>query len=164
MKLLFDVDSEHGHVVENGPDGPIYRDDKSLVDDANPRPCFGCKLHVKVGEPDPCTGTLPGTYQACCGHGLDKSPRTGRPNGYVALNDGRVLNFSGCVGAQAIRTAVDAALRNEDLPDGFVFDAERMWWEGLTDAQVAYVRANIVRDLIVMVRDARGGKSLPPPS
>jgi len=72
--LLFSPDSEHGHVVENSPQGVIYRDDGTLVDSLNPRPCLGCKVRVTHGEQDPCIANLPGTSQACCGHGLALSP------------------------------------------------------------------------------------------
>lgn len=159
--LLFSPDSEHGHIVENSPLGVIYRDDGTLVDSQNPRSCLGCKVRVNHGEQDPCIANLPGTSQACCGHGLALSPRLQKPNGYVALNDGRTFRFLGTVGGERIRAAVDSALRGEPLPEGFTFDADKMWWEGLTEAQVAYVRQNTVRGLAELVTEAQDGQ---PPS
>jgi hypothetical protein len=159
-ELLFSPDSEFGHVVENSPKGVIYRDDGTLVDSLNPRSCLGCKLSVRHGEQDPCIANLPGTSQACCGHGLALSPRLQKPNGYVALDDGRTFRFLGTVGGECIRAAVDAVLRGDALPEGFTFDQDRMWWDGLTETQVVYVRQNTVRGLAELVTEAQGG--LPP--
>lgn len=153
--MLFDVDSEYGHVVENTPAGAVYRDDRTPVDPANPRPCLGCGARIKSGMHDPCIADLPGTYQACCGHGLDCAPKSGRPNGYVALKDGRTIEFSGLVGGARIRSAVDAVLAGEALPEGFAF-GERMWWEGLTDAQRAYVQERIPQSLAALVIEVHG--------
>ncbi len=157
--LLFSPDSEFGHVVENSPAGVIYRDDGTLVDGANPRPCLGCQARCAHGEQDPCIANLPGTSQACCGHGLALSPRLQNPNGYVALEDGRTFRFVGTVGGDAIRAAVAAALAGEPLPEGFAYEENRMWWEGLTEVQVAYVRANMIRGLTTLVTAARDGQS-----
>lgn len=154
---LFDVDSEFGHVTENSPQGVVYRDDRTPVDPLNLRPCAGCKLKINRGDHDPCIANMPGTYQACCGHGLAVSPRTGNPNGYVALNDGRRLSFLGTVGGDAIRAAVDAVLRGNPPPEGFAFDTHRMWWDGLTEAQVAYVQGNMKRALGELVTEAQDG-------
>ncbi|MDZ4832860.1 MAG: hypothetical protein SGJ27_03575 [Candidatus Melainabacteria bacterium] len=158
--LLFSPDSEFGHVVENSPLGVIYRDDGTLVDSLNLRPCVGCNVKIARGEQDPCIANLPGTSQACCGHGLALCPRKHTPNGYVGLEDGRTFRFLGTVSGDSIRAAVAAALRGELLPEGFTFDQNRMWWEGLTEAQVAYVRQNMVRGLGELVTEAQGG--LPP--
>lgn len=152
--LLFDVDSEFGHVVENTPSGVVYSDDKTPVDPLNLRPCFGCKLKINRGDQDPCIANLPGTYQACCGHGLAFAPRTRNPNGYAALDDGRRISFEGTVGGERIRAAVAAALAGEPLPEGFTYDETRMWWDGLTEAQVSYVRANMLRVLEELVRES----------
>lgn len=155
--LLFSPDSEFGHVVENSPEGVIYSDDRTLVDSQNPRPCLGCKAVCAHGGHDPCIANLPGTSQACCGHGLAVTPRGQSPNGYVALEDGRMFRFLGTVGAERIRAAVDAALAGEPLPEGFTFDADRAWWEGLTEDQVAYVRSQFTRMLSDLVTEAQGG-------
>ena len=152
--MLFKKDSIHGHVVVDTDSGPIYESDGAPVDKANQRPCLKCGACIKNDEQDPCIANLPGAYQACCGHGLDKSPVHGNPNGYVAFNDGRSIRFSGFVGGERIRAAVDAVLAGEPLPDGFEFDNTRMWWEGLSDAQRAYVQANMTRGLSQLVREA----------
>lgn len=157
--LLYSPDSQFGHVVENSPAGVIYRDDGTLVDDYNQRACLGCLARCGNGEHDPCIANLPGVSQACCGHGLALTPRTQQPNGYVALNDGRTFRFLGTVGGERIRAAVDAVLAGEALPDGFTFDETSMWWDGLTEAQIAYVRANIQRGLVELVTEVRGGTS-----
>lgn len=155
--MLFDKDSQYGHVVVKSPEGPRYESDGTLVDPAHPRPCLGCSAHIESGTHDPCIANLPGAYQACCGHGLDKSPVSGLPNGYVAFKDGRCIRFSGLCGGQRIRQAVEAVLAGQPLPDGFQADNERMWWEGLTDAQRAYVHANITGGLARLVRQAKDG-------
>lgn len=164
MSMLFKLDSEYGHVVEDTPQGPVYQDDRTPVDPNNPRPCFGCKAKIELGSHDPCIANLPGTYQACCGHGQDKSPNSGGPAGYAALKDGRCIRFSGCVGGERIKLAVQAALADPDLddsglPEGFAFDKDRAWWEGLTDAQRTYVQTNIPRGLVKLVTEAKGGDS-----
>lgn len=159
--MLFKRDSVHGHLIVDTPAGPVYEDDGSAVDGANPRPCKGCDARILRGSHDPCIANLPGTHQACCGHGLDCSPVHGLPNGYVALNDGRSLRFSGLLGGERIREAVEAALNGKPLPDGFQFDEKRMWWEGLTDAQRNYVHANMTRGLSRLVEQARPGASAP---
>lgn len=159
--LLFSPNSVFGHVVENSPQGVIYRDDRTLVEDDEPRSCFGCQARCEHGDHDPCITNLPGTSQACCGHGLAVTPRSGQPNGYVALDDGRTFRFLGTVGSERIRAAVDAALKGDPLPEGFTFDEDRMWWEGLSEPQVAYVRAKIAGGIHQLVMEALDGK---PPS
>jgi hypothetical protein len=159
--MLFKVDTAFGHVIEDTPEGPVYRDDRSPVDPQNPRPCLGCNVRIARGSHDPCIANLPETLNACCGHGLDKTPVHGNPSGYVALKDGRCFRFSGCVGGERIRAAVDAALKGDDLPEGFVFDKDKAWWEGLTEAQRGYVHQNMTRALAELVTEAKGGE---PPS
>ncbi len=159
--MLFAKDSVHGHVIEDTPDGPVYEDDRTPFDAGNPRPCKGCNRHIAPGAHDPCIANLPGAYQACCGHGLDRSAVTGGPNGYVAFKDGRTIRFSGLCGGERIRQAVNAVLAGEPLPEGFQFDEDRMWWEGLTDAQRNYVQQQIPQGLARLVQEAKGGE---PPS
>jgi hypothetical protein len=159
--MLFKIDTIHGHVVEDTPTGPIYKDDGTPVDLQNLRPCLGCNKQIGPGDHDPCISELPGTYQACCGHGLEKTPVGERPSGYAALKDGRCIRFSGLCGGQQIRAAVEAALKDEPLPAGFEFDADRMWWEGLTDNQRNYVQANMTRGLAKLVSTVTGQE---PPS
>ncbi len=157
-QLLFEVDTEYGHIVDASPLGPVYRDDGSLVDYANLRPCFGCKVKIEPFGHDPCIAQLPGTIQACCGHGLDKSPRTGIPAGYAALRDGRTIRFSGCEGGERVRQVVESCLAGEPLPEGFNFDADRAWWDGLSDSQCDYVRARIADALLRLVTAVRNGQ------
>ena len=154
--MLFKTDTLFGHVIEDTDDGPVYQDDGSKVDGDNPRPCLGCKVKIQHGEQDPCIANLPGTLNACCGHGRERTPVSGGLAGYVALRDGRTFRFPGTVGGEAVRAAVDLAIADKELPEGFVFDEEKMWWYGLTDAQVAYVHANTRRAIFAdwRVRDA----------
>jgi len=84
--------------------------------------------------------------------------RLQKPNGYVALEDGRTFRFLGTVGGESIRAAVDAVLRGDPLPEGFTLDADKMWWDGLTEAQVAYVRQNMTRGLAELVTEAQDGQ------
>ena len=161
FKMLFKKDSLHGHVIVDTPAGAAYEDDGTLVNGAHPRPCKGCNAHVEPGGHDPCIAELPGTHQACCGHGLDRSPRGNLPNGYVALKNGRCFRFSGLCGGKRIREAVDAALSGNPLPEGFQFDDEKLWWEGLTDAQRNYVHQNMTRGLHSLVEEARPGTPAP---
>jgi hypothetical protein len=153
--MLFEIDSQYGHVVrKDGDDRAVYVDDGTPVDPRNPRPCLGCGAKIKEGEHDPCIANLPGTQYACCGHGLDRAPRHGAPNGYVSLQDGRCFRFSGCTPAHLIKAAVHLALAGQALPDGFEYEAKKAWWEGLTEAQKAYVIANIPRELARLVRES----------
>lgn len=156
--MLFKTDTLFGHVIEDTDDGPVYQDDGSKVDGDNPRPCLGCKVKIQHGEQDPCIANLPGTLNACCGHGRERTPVSAGLAGYVALRDGRTFRFPGTVGGEAIRAAVDLAIAEKELPEGFVFDEEKMWWYGLTDAQVAYVHANTRRAIFVVVREVTAGK------
>jgi hypothetical protein len=158
--VLYKIDSEFGHIIEDTPAGPVYQDDGSPVDPARPRPCAGCSAAITPGSHDPCIANLPGAYQACCGHGLERSPVHGNPAGYVGLRDGRSFRFSGRCGGERIRQATDAALKGDPLPEGFSYDEERSWWEGLTDQQVAYVRRNIPRGLARLVSEATDGAPL----
>jgi len=154
--MLFKTDTLFGHVIdETEPGVVVYRDDGTPVDFANPRTCKGCHAKCQTGGHDPCIANLPGTYQACCGHGLDKTPGDS-PSGYVGLTDGRIIEFSGLMGGKRIREAVDAALAGEALPEGFQF-GERMWWEGLTEAQRAYVHGRIPDGLAILVRESLDG-------
>lgn len=153
--MLFKIDSLYGHVIEDTPAGPVYQDDKSLVDDANPRPCLGCKVEIKGGQ-DPCIANLPEVYQACCGHGLERSATHDGLNGYAAFKDGRCIRFSGTVGGTRIRAAVSAVLAQQPLPEGFAFDEERPWWTGLTDGQRQYVQSNIPNALAKSVLKLTG--------
>jgi len=157
-ELLFDVDTEYGHVVDASALGPVYRDDGSFVDYANLRPCFGCKVKIERFGHDPCIAQLPGTLQACCGHGLDKSPRTGMPAGYAAFRDGRTIRFSGCEGGPRIRQVVEGVLAGQPLPEGFEFDADRAWWDGLSETQCHYVRERIAPGLVRLVTAVRNGQ------
>lgn len=156
--MLFKTDTLFGHVIEDTDDGPVYQDDGSKVDGDNPRPCLGCKVKIHYGEQDPCIANLPGTLNACCGHGRALTPVSQALTGYVALRDGRTFRFPGTVGGEAIRAAVDLAIAEKQLPDGFIFDQEKMWWGGLTDAQVAYVHANTRRAIFEVVREITAGK------
>lgn len=160
MAMLFRVDTQYGHVVEDTPEGPVYQDDRSKVEPGNPRPCFGCAAKITPGSHDPCIANLPGTYQACCGHGRELTPNGNLP-GYAALKDGRFIRFSGCVGGARIREAIELALRNEPLPEGFAVDADRAWWEGLTDAQREYVQSNVPRGLAELVEQVTGAPASP---
>jgi hypothetical protein len=160
--MLFKVDSHFGHVVEETDKGVIYRDDGALVDWQNPRPCLGCKAKCGEGSHDPCIANLPGTSNACCGHGLDVTPVNHNANGYVALDDGRTFRFSGLVGGERIRQAVDAALKGDSLPEGFVFDEQKMWWSGLSDTQRQYVQANLHAGLVRLVTEVLNGQSPSP--
>ncbi len=159
--MLFKTDTIFGHIIDDTPAGPVYRDDGSKVDLANPRPCLGCKAHIKPGEHDPCIVNLPGTYQACCGHGLDRSPLGNLLAGYVGFKDGRTMRFSGLYGGARIREVVDTVLQGGQPPEGFEFDAEKLWWEGLSEAQRAYVWGRIPAAILDEVRAVKKGESLP---
>jgi hypothetical protein len=157
--MLFKIDSHFGHVIEETANGIVYQVDGSPVDPANPRSCAGCKVRCREGEQDPCIANLPGTSAACCGHGLDVTPVYKSPNGYVALDDGRRMSFSGLVGGERIRAAVEAALRGEELPDGFSFDDTRMWWTGLSDYQRQHVHNHMLEGLARLVTEAKKGEA-----
>ncbi len=101
-----------------------------------PRRCNGCRKRQIFGRHDPCIGTLPQTRVACCGHGYPRDAN-GHHSGYVGLNDGRTILFSGLDGNQ-IRAMVDTVLARGPLPHGAEFDAKLSWWAGLTDAQYLY--------------------------
>jgi len=159
--MLFNVDSLFGHVIEETEKGVVYQADGVLVDGANLRPCVGCKAKCSSGEHDPCIANLPGTLNACCGHGVELTPVSKQWTGYVALEDGRTFRFSGLVGGARIREVVDAVLRGEALPDGFVFDEEKMWWAGLSAAQRQYVHDNSTAGLARVVTEVKNGE---PPS
>lgn len=158
--MLFKTESLFGHIVDDSPSGPVYRDDGTPCDFKNPRSCFGCKLHIEKGTHDPCIANLPGTLNACCGHGLERSPLSGNPAGYVALEDGRTFRFLGTESAARVREVVDGVLNGEPLPDGFVFDNEKMWWSGLSEAQRAWVNAQVPLDLQRLVREVKSGKPM----
>ena len=160
--LLFSPDTIHGHIVEDSAAGPIYRDDGSLVDSQAPRPCFGCKLQIQAGSHDPCIANLPGVRHACCGHGLERTPLHNNLSGYVAFESGRAMRFSGLLGGERIRQAVAAALEGEPLPDGFAFEEDVPWWDGLSDNQRAYVTAGIPAALLERVREVKRGEPLSP--
>jgi hypothetical protein len=158
--MLYKLDSMFGHVIEETDTGVIYKADGAPVDFACPRACIGCGAHVKDGEQDPCIVNLPGTVQACCGHGLERTPEHNNPNGYVGLKDGRTFRFLGTVGGERIRLAVEAALAGQSLPEGFNFDADRAWWEGLSEAQRAYVHNGMRPGLAEIVRDITGANTV----
>lgn len=153
--MLFEIDSQYGHIVVDSPQGPVYQADGVLVDEKNPRPCAGCNARIEGGH-DPCIADLPDVYQACCGHGLDRTSGNDRPNGYVAFKNGRCMRFSGLLGGERIRLAVEAVNSGDALPDGFQFDETRAWWEGLTDEQRSYVQQNIPRRLAAQVLKVTG--------
>lgn len=155
--MLFDRDSIHGHIIVNSPAGAVYEDDGTLVDASNLRPCKGCSLHIARGSHDPCIANLPGTKNACCGHGLDRTASGHNPNGYVALADGRMFRFSGLCGGERIREAVDAALKGDSLPEGFQYDEQKAWWTGLSEAQRSYVQERMTLMLYHLVEEARPG-------
>lgn len=156
--MLFKLDTLFGHVIEDTEDGPVYQDDHSPVTADSIRPCKGCGACIKQGEQDPCIANLPGTLNACCGHGRETTA-TGKPNpGYVGLEDGRTFRFSGTVGGEAIRRAVELALAGEELPEGFEMDEEKMWWEGLTEDQRAYVYAHLEQAIFDLVRELTDGQ------
>lgn len=160
--MLFKIDTLFGHVIEETAEGAVvYQDDRSPVDFANPRACLGCAKRVGHGEHDPCIAGLPGTRNACCGHGREHSARGQSPAGYVALEDGRTFRFSGLQPADKIHAAVAAALKGDDLPDGFEYDAEQAWWAGLTEAQKDYVQTRIVNALSELVRAVTGAEPNP---
>jgi hypothetical protein len=159
--MLFKVDTLFGHVIEETDRGVVYQADGALVDGANLRPCVGCNAKCSPGEQDPCIANLPGTLNACCGHGLELTPVSKRTTGYVALEDGRTFRFSGQVGGARIREVVDAVLRGEPLPDGFVFDEDKAWWAGLSENQRRYVHENTTAGLARVVTAVKNGE---PPS
>ena len=159
--MLFKVDSLFGHVIEETAEGVVYQSDGVLVDGADLRPCVGCNVKCSPGQQDPCIANLPGTLNACCGHGVELTPVSQQWTGYVALEDGRTFRFSGLVGGARIREVVDAVLRGEPLPDGFVFDEDKAWWAGLSAAQRQYVNDNTVAGLARVVTEVKNGE---PPS
>ncbi len=153
MSSLFKIDTMFGHVVEETPEGLVYQDDRSPVTKETVRPCLGCNAVCGKGH-DPCIANLPGTRHACCGHGRDTTPVSNSPAGYVALEDGRRITFSGLVGGERIRAAVTALLAGDPLPEGFTLDENPMWWAGLSQKQRAYVEKNTPRGLAKLVREA----------
>ncbi|MBX9687323.1 MAG: hypothetical protein K2X27_11515 [Candidatus Obscuribacterales bacterium] len=156
--LLFSPDTIHGHIIEDGPQGPLYRDDGSLVDEQPPRACFKCKLMIAPGAHDPCIANLPKTVNACCGHGLDRTPHKNL-SGYVGLESGKIFRFSGLVDAEQIRAAVSAAIKGEALPEGFIYD-ELPWWHGLSAEQRSYVQERIPAALQKRVQEVKRGEPL----
>lgn len=160
--MLLKVDSHFGHVIEETERGVVYQADGVLVDFSDPRPCVGCKVKCAEGQHDPCIVNLPSTRNACCGHGLDLAPNSKKPNGYVALDDGRTFRFSGLVGGAKIREVVDMVLKGEPLPDGFVFDEQKAWWSGLSDAQRQYVQDNMHGGLVELVTELKNGQPVNP--
>lgn len=150
------LDHLFGHTIERGDSGTawVYQDDGTAVDWDSPRRCKGCRANIALGTHDPCISKLPGTRQACCGHGLELTPN-GNAAGYVALKDGRTIRFKGLPGP-AIRELVESLLAGNPLPDGVTQDADRSWWAGLTDAQFDYVwsRLSTPADIQDLVREA----------
>jgi hypothetical protein len=116
------ISLRHGHLMHVTSTSTSYADTGERYDWANPRPCKGCDKKVEPGRQDPCIAGLPGTCSACCGHGVDRDPYDNQPAGYVALNNGTTIRFSGCVGADRIRAAVQAALDKKPLPEGFYYE------------------------------------------
>ena len=149
--MLHKLDSLYGHVIEQTDAGVVYQDDGTPVTPETTRPCKGCNVAITRGTHDPCIANLPGAVQACCGHGLDRTPQDNRPNGYFALLDGRTVYFSGLLGAAKIREAIDAMLKGEQLPEGFEAGA-RTWWEGLTTEQMHWVQSQMPALLLKLVR------------
>lgn len=149
------LDSLYGHLIKETVKGDFYLDDDAPVDKRYPRRCKQCSAQVQPGKHDPCIVDLPQTRQACCGHGLSREA-LGRLPGYVGLNDGRILRFSGLDGP-AIRRLVDDALAGKPLPHGVEQDAKLIWWAGLTDRQYNYVWERWVspRDIAQLVEEAR---------
>ncbi|MBY0359900.1 MAG: hypothetical protein K2W82_17990 [Candidatus Obscuribacterales bacterium] len=153
--MVWKIDERYGHLVENGDDGSeVYLDDRTPVTKETLRPCFKCSLPCAPGQHDPCIVNLPGTKNACCGHGLASWP-DGRPGrGYVALEDGRSFRFSALASAEDIREATALALQEKPLPEGFVYDEQKHWWTGMTQAQYDYVIAGtpaIIRKAVEQV-------------
>jgi len=159
--MLNKVDSLFGHVIEERDGKAVYRDDGTPVTAETLRPCLGCKVRCAEGHHDPCIANLPGTLNACCGHGLARTPVHGNPNGYVALEDGRTFRFLGDAGGESIRAATRAALAGLPLPEGFVMDDTRMWWSGLTAAQRDYVHANTRPAIAALVQEETGAPVVP---
>lgn len=149
--MLHKLDSLYGHVIEQTDAGVVYQDDGTLVTPGTTRPCKGCNLAITRGTHDPCIANLSGVVQACCGHGLDRTPQHNSPNGYFALLDGRTVYFSGLVGAAKIREAVDALLKDEPLPEAFEA-GPRTWWEGLTEQQMHWVQGQMPALLLELVQ------------
>jgi hypothetical protein len=160
--MLFKVDTLFGHVIEETDKGVVYRASGVLVDFANPRPCLGCNAKCDNGSHDPCIANLPETLNACCGHGLDRTPVSNQWTGYVALDDGRTFRFSGLMGGERIRKAVLAAIKGEALPEGFVFDEDKAWWAGLSEKQRQYVQYNIPAGLVRLVTEVKNGEPVSP--
>ncbi len=154
--MLNKVDSLFGHVIEERDGTPVYRDDGTPVTAETVRSCKGCNARCDTRHHDPCIANLPGTLNACCGHGLPRTPAHGNPNGYVALEDGRTFRFLGDVGGERIRAVTEAVLRGEPLPEGFVFDQDRMWWSGLTASQRDYVHSGIPQAIARIVEEETG--------
>lgn len=153
--MLFKIDTLFGHVIEEREDGPVYQDDGSKVDASNLRPCLGCKAKCQQGEHDPCIADLPGTSNACCGHGRELTPVSGNLAGYVGLTDGRIIRFAGNLGGERIKTAVTAALAGEPLPEGFDV-TEKAWWGGLSEEQVALIHSKIPGYIARTVKEVTG--------
>lgn len=60
----------HGIVQDNQTKKWIYEDTGQPVSDTwQQRPCGHCQLPATNDGHDGCLGTLPGTMNACCGHG-----------------------------------------------------------------------------------------------
>lgn len=120
-----EIGFRYGHLTVKTQQGEFYLDDGSPVDAKDWRPCKACGKRCEPGDDetpqgqDPCIAGLPQTSSACCGHGLDCIPGGEYPAGWVCLNDGRVLEFSGTCGGSRIRQAVEAALNDKPLPEGF---------------------------------------------
>jgi hypothetical protein len=149
------LDSLYGHLVKETARGDFYLDNNTPVDKRNPRLCKGCGAKVQPGQHDPCIANLPQTRQACCGHGLAREALD-KHTGYVGLNDGRILRFSGLHGP-AIRQLVTDTLAEKPLPDGVEPDEKLSWWAGLTDQQYNFVWERWVSpgDIAQLVEEAR---------
>jgi hypothetical protein len=156
--LLFMMDALFGHVIEDSEGGPVYKEDGVRVDLDHLRPCAHCGARSELGSHDACIANLPSVRQACCGHGLDCLPGSDRPAGYVELEDGRVLEFSGRCGGTRIQEAVKAAVTGEPLPAGFCY-GERVPWKGLSHAQREYVQRRALAELARVVHEV-GGREL----
>lgn len=109
----------------------------------NERSCLTCGLTRTDKNHDPCIADLPKVRHACCGHGVESMPYGGA-TGYVGLNDGRCIYFSGFTGEQ-VKELVRSALAGEPIPEDLRV-THGAWWAGLTDKQYRNVWARIRAD------------------
>lgn len=159
--MVWKIDERYGHLVENADDGSeVYLDDRTPVTKETLRPCLKCSLPCAPGKHDPCIANLPGTTNACCGHGLEFWPDGRQRRGYVALEDGRSFRFSPLADAESIREATALALQEKPLPEGFVYDERKAWWTGMTQVQYDYVIAGMPAIIRKAVEQVMRGQPL----